>query len=191
MVRSSLSDFVPGGDRSFLVLAFGLVLWSYPTAVVAESAEPDPFEPKTVETSVSVRGLAPTREDQSLPAGVFAARSLGYTAVQNVQIGITLGIGGSLDERVLSRTELFTNLITPLGARSIAYLGLHGGMQSYWIPGDATWLGMIGAQLGLKQKITDRTYAEVGIAYSSEPSRFTSGAIIAQAGLSWLVGRFP
>lgn len=191
MVRSSLSDSVPGGDRSVLFLAFGLLLWSSPAAAVAESAEPDPFEPKTVETSLSVRGLAPTRGDQSRPAGVFAARSLGYTAVQNVQIGITLGIGGSLDERVLSRTELFTNVIAPLGSRSIAYVGLHGGVQSYWLPGDSTWLGIIGAQLGLKQKITDHTYAEAGIAYSAEPSGFTSGAIIAQAGLSWFVGRFP
>jgi len=40
-----------------------------------------------------------------------------YTLLPNVQIGVELGIGGSLDERIVSTADLFANGLLPLGER--------------------------------------------------------------------------
>lgn len=121
----------------------------------------------------------------------MVARTLGYTVLPHLQLGVSFGIGGSLDKRVLSRTDAFTNILAHVDERSLAYIGLHGGSVSYWIPDNSTWLGVIGAQIGMKQQVGSESYVDVNIAFSTDPMEPHEVAVLTQVGIAWVAGQFP
>lgn len=161
------------------------------STAVAESQPIRLVEPRAVEATLHFQGAIPVDADTRGSARVSVARALGYTLLPNVQIGVELGIGGSLDERIVSTADLFANGLLPLGERRTLYAGFRGGSLSYWWPDDGTWLGTLGAQLGVKWLVGSEIGIDAGLAYAAPPGEPERGWLTLRIGLAWVVATFP